>query len=405
MVRSSHRLHGAFVISEVALTIVLLVCAGALGRALLRLSALDPGVNIHNVLTARTALSPSILTNPGRTRAAWQDILDRARQVPGVEAAAMIDTVPMREGSNPIPYRTSAAQIPEGQEPVVLANCTTPDYLKVMGISLRSGRFLTDEDRAGSQPVVVIDDVMARDAFPGKNPIGKHVWIGFTTDPATVVGVVGHVRQWGLAGDDQSKIRAQLYYPFAQVPDAFVRRWSELMSIAVRARVEPMSLLQPLRSEFRGALNDQVLYEVHTLEELDSASLARQRFLMLLFGTFAALALLLASIGLYGVVAYLTRQRVAEIGVRMALGASAREVMWMVLRNSFTMVLAGVVAGAVAAVAALRLLARLVEGVRGADPDVFALMVLVLIAAAMVASFLPARHASRIDPMRALRQD
>jgi predicted permease len=405
VVRSSHRLHAAFVISEVALTIVLLVCAGVLGGTLLRLAALDPGVNPHDVLTARTALSPSTLTDPGHTRAAWQNVLDRARHVPGVEAIAMIDTVPMREGSNPIPYRTAAAEVRESQQPVVLANCTTPDYLKVMGIPLHSGRFLADQDRTGSQSVVVIDDVMARDAFPGEDPLGKRVWIGFTTDPATVVGVVGHVRQWGLAGDDQSKIRAQLYYPFAQVPDPLVRRWSELMSIAVRTRVEPTSLLQPLRSELRGALNDQVLYEVHTLEELNSASLARQRFLMLLFGTFAVLALLLASIGIYGVLAYLTRQRVPEIGVRIALGASAREVMWMVLRNSFRMVLSGVLAGSLAAVAAIRLLVRLVEGVPGADPKMFGLMVLVLIAAATIASFVPARHASRIDPMKALRQD
>jgi len=177
------------------------------------------------------------------------------------------------------------------------------------------------------------------------------------------------------------------------------------MSIAVRTRGEPMSLLQPLRSELRGALNDQVLYQPHTLEELDSASLARQRFLMLLFGTFAVLALLLACIGIYGVLAYLTRQRVPEIGVRMALGASAREVILMVLRNSFRMVLAGVVAGALGAVAASRLLARLVQGVGGAGPETFALMVLVLMAAAMIASFVPARHASRIDPMNALRQD
>ncbi len=405
VVRSSHRLHAAFVISEVALTIVLLVCAGVLGVTLLHLSALDPGVDIHNVLTARTALSPSTLADPGRTRAAWQDVLDRARQVPGVEAIAMIDTVPLREGSNPIPYRTSAAEVPVTRQPVALANCTTSDYLKVMGIPLHSGRFLTDQDRTGSQSVVVIDDVMAQDAFPGEDPIGKHVWIGLTTDPATVVGVVEHVRQWGLASDDRSKIRAQLYYPFAQVPDALVRRWSELMSIAVRTRVEPMSLLQPLRSELRGALNDQVLYEVHTLESLNSASLARQRFLMLLFGMFALLALLLASIGIYGVLAYLTRQRVPEIGIRMALGASARDVMWMVLRNSFTMVLSGVMAGALAAVAAIRLLVRLVEGVAGADPEMFGLMILVLIAAAMIASVVPARHASRIDPMEALRQD
>jgi ABC-type antimicrobial peptide transport system permease subunit len=213
------------------------------------------------------------------------------------------------------------------------------------------------------------------------------------------------VRHWGLAGDDESKIRAQLYYPFAQIPDAWVQRWSDLMSIAVRTWVEPRSLLQPLRVQLRGALNDQVLYEVHTLEELDEASLARQRFLMFLFGAFAALALLLACIGIYGVLAYLTGQRMPEIGMRIALGASAGEVMWLVLRNGLIMVLVGAVAGAAAATAAVRLLVQLVQGMRGAEPGTFALMVLVLIVAAMIASFLPARRATRIDPVEALRQD
>ncbi len=404
VVRSSRRLHSAFVVSEVALAIVLLVCAGMLGRMLQRLSALDPGLNVHNVLTARTALSPSILTDAGHTRAAWQDFVDRARLVPGVEAVAMIDTVPMRDGSNPVGYRTSPAIVPQSDQPTVLANCTTPDYLRVTGIPLRRGRFLTDQDRLGGQPVVVIDEVMAREAFPGQDPIGKQIW-GIMPDPATVVGVVGHVRQWGLAGDDDSKIRAQLYYSFAQIPDAWVRRWSELMSVAVRTKVEPRSLLQPLRAQLRGTLNDQVLYEVHTLEELDAASLARQRFLMFLFGAFATLAVLLACIGIYGVLAYLTRQRIPEIGVRIALGASAGEVLWLVLRNGLVMVLIGVVAGAAAATAAVRLLVQLVQGMHGAEPGTFALMVLVLIVAAMIASFLPARRATRIDPMEALRQD
>ena len=166
-----------------------------------------------------------------------------------------------------------------------------------------------------------------------------------------------------------------------------------------------MGFVQPLRSEVRGALNDQVLYDIHTLEELNAASLARQRFLTLLFGMFAALALLLASLGIYGVIAYLTRQRIPEIGVRMALGASAYEVMWMVLRDSFARVLTGVAAGALAAAAAVRLLVHAVEGVGGADVGTFAIMISVLMAAAMIASFVPARHASRIDPMKALRQD
>jgi len=402
----AHRLHGVFVASELAIAVVLLISAGLLGRNMLRLSALDPGVDIHNVLTARTALSPSTLADPARTREAWKYLLDQARRVPGVQAVALVDTVPMRDGNNPVYYSVTQANVDDGREyPTVLANCATPDYLKVTGIPLRRGRFLTNDDRQGTRSVVVIDDVMAETAFPGQDPIGKPIWIGIAPDPAIVVGVVGHVRQFGLAADDQSKLRAQLYYPFAQLPDKYVRRWSELMSIAVRTGIDPLNLVEPLRKEIRGATGDQVLYEVNTLEQLASASLARQRFLLVLFGIFAGLALLLACIGIYGVLAYLTSQRVPEIGVRMALGATRPRVMWMVLRQSFTMILAGVILGAAGSWFATRSLVRLVEGVRSIEPATFAAMIAVLSTAALIASFLPARRASRVDPLKALRQE
>ncbi len=269
----------------------------------------------------------------------------------------MVDTVPMREGNNPIGYWTTAAIPPENRQPLVLANSVTPDYLKVMGIPLRQGRFFDDHDRMGSEPVVVIDDVMAQHAFGGKEALGKQLWIpDMSRTPLRVVGVVGHVRYWGPASDDQAQVRAQLYYPFAQVPDTLLRRWSELMSIALRTSVAPLSVVEPLRREMRGATRDQVVYEVHTMEQLASASLARQRFLLLLFGIFAGLALLLACIGIYGVLAYLTSQRVPEIGVRMALGASARDVVQLVLRHSLIMIVAGIGVGALAASAAGHLL-------------------------------------------------
>ncbi|HVT30150.1 MAG TPA: ABC transporter permease, partial [Lacipirellulaceae bacterium] len=289
IVGGTRHLYAAFVTVEVALAVVLLASAAMLGQSLLHLASLNPGLNVKNLMTARVALSPATLTNPAQTRANWKDILDRARRVPGVDSVAMIDTVPMREGSNPIGYTTSAAAVPENQQPMVLANCTTPDYLKTMGIPLIRGRFLSDRDQIYSQSVAVVDDVMAKQAFPGEDPIGKQLWIGIAHDPVTVVGVVGHVRQWGLAGDDNSRVRAQLYYPFSQVPDQLVRRWSELMSITVRTKTEPQALLKPLRQAVNRSTRDQVLYETRTMEELVSQSLARQRFLLLLFGIFAGL--------------------------------------------------------------------------------------------------------------------
>ncbi len=220
-----------------------------------------------------------------------------------------------------------------------------------------------------------------------------------------VVGVVDHVRYWDLAGDDQSRVRAQIYYPFSQVPDQWLRRWSELMSVAFRTTVPPLSMAEPLRRELCGVTGDQVLYEVRTMEQLASSTLARQRFLLLLFGIFAAFALLLACIGIYGVLAYLTNQRVPEIGVRMALGATHGDVLRLVLRQSLTMVVIGAGVGIAASVAAGHVLTRMVEGMRATAPSTFVIMISVLVAAALVASFVPARRASRVDPVRALRQE
>jgi predicted permease len=397
------RLHDGFVVSQIALAVVLLVAAGLLGRALLRASSLDPGVNTRNVLVARMALSPATLAHADRIRAAWDDVLSRARAVPGVQAVAMVDTVPMREGNNQLAYSTTAGALPAAHPPMALASSVSPDYLRVMGIALRRGRFIDGHDRLGSEPVVVIDDVLARHAFGAEDPVGRALWIpDMANAPFRVVGVVGHVRYWGLAGDDQAEVRDQLYYPFAQVPEGMLRRWSELTSLAVRTKGRPLELLGPLRRELRGSLGDQVLYEPRTLEQLAADSLGVQRFLMLLFAIFAALALLLASIGVYGVLTYITSERIPEIGVRMALGATAGDVMRMIFRQSFRLMAGGALLGVAAAAAGSRVLVRLVAGVE-IDPCAFAATLAALAIAALVASFLPARRAARVDPVKALR--
>jgi predicted permease len=402
---SSRRLHGGFVVSEIALAIVLLVSAGILGRTLLRLSSIDSGLDIKDVLTARVALSSTTMESPVRIRAAWQEVLDRAQRAPGVQFAAIVDTVPMREGNNQIGYWTTPAEPPANQQPTALATCVSRDYFQVMRIPLRQGRFFDDRDRPGSEQVAIIDDVMAQQAFGGRDALGKHLWIGLGADPVRVIGVAGHVRHWGPVSDDQAQVRAQVYYPFSQLPQRYLRRWSELMSIAVRAGGAATPAVESLRREVRGATGDLVLYEVRTMDQIAGATLARQRFLLLLFGIFAGLALLLACIGIYGVLAYVTGQRIPEIGVRMALGATAGDCMRLVLRQSIGMIAAGAAIGMAAAFAAGKLLERLVEGVRSTDPMTFALMLMVLIVAALFASYLPARRASRVDPMKALRQE
>jgi predicted permease len=403
---SSRRLHSAFVVTELAIAVVLLVCAGMLARTLVALSSLEPGLNVHDILTARFAVSPAVLDRPAQIRAAWQDVLDRARRVPGVASVALTDIVPMRVGENALPYSTSAAQSTMVDAPVALASSVTPDYLKVMGIPLRAGRFFDDHDGINTEPVVVVDDNLAMHAFGRREVVGERLWIrAMGASPVRIVGVVGHVRHWGLAADDRSRVRDQMYYPFAQVPAPLLRVFSTFMSIAARTTVPPLEVVEPLRRELRGVTGDQTLYAVRTMEQLVGGSLARQRFLVLLFGTFGGVALLLACVGVYGVFAYLTSQRAPEIGVRMALGATARDVVRLVLGQSAALIAIGAAAGLCGAWAAARLLERFVEGMRPADPATLAAMTALLVAAALWASYVPARRASRVDATQALRQD
>jgi hypothetical protein len=265
---------------------------------------------------------------------------------------------------------------------------------------------LNEQDRIGHEIVVVIDDNLAQHAFAGSDPVGKPLWLqGMASNPAKIVGVVAHVRHWGLAGDDQSRVRDQIYVSFCQLPDPLVPFLSSVMSITVRTNISPLNVAEPLRRELRGPGGDQTLYDVHTMDDLARASLDRQRFLLWLFGIFAGLALLLACIGIYGVLTYLTNQRVPEIGLRMALGASTGNVVRLVLGQSFGMIVVGIAAGIFGAAAAGRLLHHLVDGTRQADLSTLAIMIPILLAAALFASLIPARRASQVDPISALRQE
>jgi predicted permease len=395
-----------FVVSQIALALVLLSAAGVMGRTLMRFASLDPGIDIHNTLTARVALSPSVLSNPVQARAAWQALMDNMKSAPGVQSVALTDIVPMRNGENVVDYRATAAPLPPGQESEALASAVTPEYLQVMRLPLRRGRFFNDNDRLGNPQVVVIDENMARHAFAGEDPVGKMLWVpGLGDQPVQVVGVVGHVRHWGLAGDDLSRVQDQCYYPLGQVPDQLVRFFSSVLSVVVRTNVPPMNAVDALQKQARGGTADQTLYEVRTMEQLVSASLGRQRFLLLLFAIFAGLALLLACVGIYSVIAYLTGQRVPEFGVRIALGAHSSDIIGLVLRESLAIILIGIGIGLLASFGSGRVLERLVPGVQTAQGLILAIVLPALILVALLACYVPARRAGKVDPVVSLRYE
>jgi predicted permease len=403
IVRSSRRLQSAFVVAQLALAVVLLVSAATLARTLVMLSALDPGLNVHNLVAARMALSPGLLADPAQTRAAWSDVIDRVRRLPGVESAALTDIVPMRAGENSLPYSATPLTRPTTELPIALASTVTPDYLTVMGIPLRRGRFFDEHDRLGGEPVVVVDEQLALHAFGRADVAGRQLWVpALGPSPVRIIGVVGHVRHWGLANDDRSRVRDQMYYPFAQVPPRLLRFFSSVMSIAIRTDTAPLDVVGPLQAELRG---NETIYEVRTMEQLVSASLARHRFLAMLFGIFGAVAMLLACVGVYGVLAFLTRQRTAEFGVRVAFGSTAAAIVRLVMRQSAFLIVTGLTIGAGAAWAAGRVIESIVNGTEPIGPLMFVATTGVLAAAALWACFLPARDAARVDAVKALRNN
>jgi predicted permease len=399
----SRGLHRAYVIAEIAIAIVLLIAAGTLGRSLLRLSSLDPGFDPQKVLVARVALGSDAATNPLGTRAAWREILDHVSGVPGAQCAAIVDSIPMRGDESWIGYWTGSIPPPTDRMPMSQMAFASPDYLRVMGIALLQGRFFTEQDRSGSETIIAIDEVLAKHIFGDHGAVGKYVTLQIL-GRAKVVGVVRHVRYRGPAADDQAPASDQMYSPLAQLPDQYLGVMASGMTLTVRTTLPPLNIVHAIRQQIRASARDQVLYDVGTMEQIAEGTLARQRFLLMLFGIFAGLALLLACIGIYGVLAYLTGQRIPELGVRIALGATPSDLMSLVLRQSLEMICVGACIGLLAGFAAARLLKHFVAGAQSTDPLTFLLMISVLVVAALFASFVPARRASRTEPMIALRQ-
>jgi predicted permease len=404
-----HHMQSSLVIFQMALTLVLLVGAGLLFRTIRHLWETNPGFDMHHLITFQVEFQPSLTKTPSILRAAYQQMLERIRNVPGVEAADFIYNLPLSRWENNAPFWIGSQKPAVIRAvPQMLVFDTGPDYLRTMRIPLLRGRFFTPEDHNAAPCVAVIDSVFAHTYFQRQDPLGQTLTFGWTPPlgPCRIVGVVGHVKHWGL-GDESEHIRAQSYYPLYQLPDQWVTASEGYRSttIIVRSPLAVAAVMPLIKKAVYGAGKDQPVYDVQTMQEIASESMVSQRFPMILLGAFAGLALLLASVGIYGVISYSVTQRVHEIGIRMALGARRRDVRRMVLRQGGRVALQGIALGLVAALGLTRLIAHMLFGVSAHDPLTFAGVASLLVIVALVACYIPARRATRVDPMVALRYE
>ena len=403
-----NRALGAFVVAEMAMALVLLIAAGLMIRSLNKVWSVNPGFDAHNVLSFGISLPPSMNNaNAEAVRAALRETQSKIASTPGVKAASL------SWAATPLGYDDEDLFYLEGQQKPAnendmswaLSYVVQEDYLRVMGIPLERGRFFTAQDNERAPRVVVVDDIFAKKFFGDQDPIGKRIILINKGGVAEIVGMVGHVKQWGLDLDDTNALRAQLYFPYMQLPDAAIRLSSSGTGVLVKFDGNAPGIAATLRTSLQQISSEQVMYGVQTMEEMIANSLAARQVSMIVFGVFAALALGLASVGIYGVIAYLVGQRTHEIGVRMALGAKRRDVLAMVLREGLKLAILGVAIGVIAALGLMRLLTNLLFGVSSSDPATFAAVAILLTSVAVAACYVPAQRATKVDPIVALRYE
>jgi len=393
-----HRMLGVFVVSQVAIAMVLLVGAGLLIRSMGALRAVDPGFDARGLLTMRVFLPETRYAEPAQINGFFDAVQPRLQALPGVTAAAMISNLPMGGDNSSGSFQIENRPVQEGQpSPHGDSHYVTPGYFEAMGIALVKGRLFEARDTAEATPAIIIDEVLAGHFFPGDDPVGHRIskfGEGTTEAPVwrTVVGVVRHVAKYGLDG----RVKDQYYFPAAQRPQ-------RSMFLVVRTAGDPAGLATAVRAAVRAVDPDMPVFKVMTMQRVIEDTLVGRRFTAMLLVIFAVVALVLAAVGLYGVIAYAVSQRTHEIGIRMALGARVEDVVRMVVRQGLRLAAIGLLVGAVAALATTRFLSSLLFGVGAADPMTFIVIPAILALVALVASWLPARRAARVDPMTALR--
>lgn len=402
-----HRIQGVFVVVEVALALVLLVGAGLMVRSLVALWQVNPGFNPSHAISFSVSLPASPTTTSAETRARLRAFDEKISAIPGVEAVSVtLGSRPMKHNSS-LPFWIEGQPKPANNNDMnqSLFYLAESGFQQAMGITLQRGRFITPQDNENSRIVVAIDDVFARMYFPHEDPVGKRInIIGFNVQ-AEIVGVVGHVKQWGLDADAKSAIEAEFFYPFMQLPEKLMSLASTGVAVVIRTRDDPSYVMEPVRRAVAETDSREVIYAVQTMDEIVSNSFAARRFSMILLGIFGALALALSCVGIYGVISYLVGQRTHEIGVRVAIGAQRADVLRLILGEGTRMAFVGVAIGIAAALGLTRLMSRMIFGVTASDPLTFACVAILLAAVALAACYFPARRAMRVDPIVALRHE
>jgi predicted permease len=404
--RAPHRTQSILVIAETALTLVLLVGAGLMVRTIQRLWATDPGFDPHDLITFQVVISPQVTTNPEKTRIAFRQLLEQVRNIPGVDAAGLTNMIPLGNTLSTTGFWLGPQTTPPAQSDMssALLFLSTPGFLRALKISWLRGRLFGPEDTLTSPHVVLVDDAFAQKFFPGTDPLGKIINLDFL-GRAEIVGVVGHVKHYGLASDAGASVRGEIYFPFEQFPDKFMSMSATGMTLVVRTHSNPASIVPAVRRAVMGPWKDQPVFNVQTMEQVISDSIADPRSRLVLLGIFASLALVLAAVGIYGVVSYSVSQRTHEMGIRMALGARRQDVLRLVIEQGFKFALLGVTIGIIGALGLTRFLSNFLYGVRATDPLTFAAVSLILSGVALVASYIPARRATKVDPLVALRYE
>src|SRR5215469_3495813 len=401
-----HRAQATFVVAELALALVLLIGAGLTVRSLARLWNVNRGFNPQNVLTFSLAFPPSTeKETPNQLRETLRQLPERLAQIPGVEAASLTDASMPLSGDWEEHFWMDGKPKPATvtEMPQTLLYIVSPGYLRVMGIPLLRGRFFAPQDSVQSLRVGVIDENFAREYFPNEDPIGRRVMMG--NAPVEIIGIVRHVEQWGVDSKLEGTVRVQLYTSVEQVPDAGLDDVAKGAGIVVRTQAPNYPSPDAIRSAMQQMSSEQAVYGLQSMDQVISNSFASRRFAMVLLGVFALIALLLASIGIYGVISYMAGQRTHEIGIRMTLGAQRRDVLKLVMRDAARMTVGGVLVGLIAAAGLTRLIKSMLFGVSTTDPATFAGVAILLATVAFVACYLPTRRAMRVDPIVSLRYE